>query len=53
MKYKKTENEYADTLFAGAARPGTTIFVPRVRESCTLYDVTKLVGARKHGVSFG
>ena len=50
---KYTENEYADTLFAGAARPGETLFVPRVRESCTFCDVTKVVGARKHGLSFG
>jgi len=42
-----------DTLFAGAAQSGATLFVPRVRELCTFYNVTKLVGARKHGVSFG
>jgi hypothetical protein len=41
------------TRFAGAIRPGAALCVPRVRELYTLYLVTKLVAAQKHGVSLG
>jgi len=33
LKFTSSENECADTLFAGAVRPGAALFVSRVRES--------------------
>jgi hypothetical protein len=52
-KTGKVENECADTLFAGAVRPGAALCVQRIRESCTRHVDTELFAAQKHDVSSG
>ena len=53
LKFKSSENEYADTLFSGVVQPGAAFFVWRVRVLCTRHFDTQLFVAQKHGISLG
>jgi hypothetical protein len=62
MEKQENEYSYADTCFAGALRPRSSLFAWRIRESCTRHVVTKPFAAqtwrvvevnRAHGVDLG